>query len=392
MLRWIGVFMGFALVVGTLGLAVGLSRLKGNTSAVGESVPAVETTQTRGSTPTKDVPALRPEIFVPEPEHDFGSVDLSEEAVHRFKIENRGTAPLKLQLGESTCRCTTGDVPAEPIPPGGEAEVTVRFLEDRHFGPFRQHAEILTNDPDRRRVTLTISGIVKSRLAVDPKQLDFSGMTPGLPARRSMTVFSQMWPEFWLEIESVTPEGVSCNVTPLSADAVRHLDARSAYRVDVEVPTALTSEKLEGEVRLAVHTTADAETRSLVIPFAGAPPANITIDSPFLGGGRHLNFGRIPQGKRAAAVLSVRTRDLSRPLAIKEAVCDPPHLRAALKPDPAVQGNYRLSIEIPSDCPRFVRLRGRPATVRVTFDDPGATSFEFQIWAAVVDPEISLPR
>ncbi|NMC21193.1 MAG: hypothetical protein GYA33_12335, partial [Thermogutta sp.] len=193
-------------------------------------------------------------------------------------------------------------------------------------------------------------------------------------------------------VESVRPDGVNCRLTPVSAEGLRHLDALSGYRLDVDVPADLTNNKLEGEVRLRAVTTAESEPQTLVIPFSGAPPTRIEIDSPFLGGGRLLNFGRIPQGKRMEAVLTVRTRDLPGPLGLKEAVCDPPHLRVALQPDPEAAGNYRLSIEVPADSPRFVRLRGQSGKVKVTFDDPAQTSFEFIIWAAVVDPEISLPR
>jgi len=396
--RWFTIVAGITVVAAAVGIMIGWagSRVGGANSDASPHTPGLaQDDRGAGAAAVREpVKSLResPKAVVPEPEHNFGSVDLNTEVVHHFQIRNEGTAPLELKLGESTCRCTTGDVPADPIPPGGQAEVIVRFLEERHYGPFRQHAEILTNDPDNSRVTLTIRGIVKSRLAVDPERLDFSGMAQGVAATRSMTVYSQIWPEFWLEIENVVPDGVNCRVNPVSADALRHLDAVSGYRVDVDVPAELTNNKLEGEVRLRVVTTAEADPETLIIPFAGNPPAGVEIDSPFLGGGRVLEFGRIPQGKRVAAVLTVRTRGLDRPLGLKEAVCDPPYLRVGLEPNPNVAGSYLLTIEVPSDSPRFVRLRGRSGRVKVTFDDPAESSFEFIIWAAVVDPEISLPR
>lgn len=397
-LRRFTIVVGITAVAAAVGVVIGWAGSQvgeGNADAPsqmldsGRDVPGPDAEDVRE--PARS-PRESPKAVVLEPEHNFGSVDLNTEVVHRFKIRNEGTAPLELRLGESTCRCTTGDVPAEPIPPGEETEVTVRFLEERHYGPFRQYAEVLTNDPENPRLTLTIRGIVKSRLAVDPERLDFSGMARGVPATRSMTVYSQTWPEFWLEVESVTPDGVNCRLTAVSAEGLRHLDALSGYRLDVDVPADLTQAKLEGEVRLRAVTTAESEPQTVVIPFSGAPPSRIEIDSPFLGGGRLLNFGRIPQGKRVEAVLTVRTRDLPDPLALQEAVCDPPHLRVNLQPDPAVAGNYRLSIEVPADAPRFVRLRGQSGKVKVTFNDPAQTSFGFIIWAAVVDPEISLPR
>ncbi|NMC19962.1 MAG: DUF1573 domain-containing protein, partial [Thermogutta sp.] len=245
MLRRLTVVAVFVVVLSAIGLAVGISRSRPGVPVVRATAAQGKAT-TEGGEPPAAAPALRPKVVVPEPEHNFGAVDIDTEAVHAFKVRNEGTAPLELRLGESTCRCTTGDVPADPIPPGGEAEVTVRFLEERHYGPFQQHAVILTNDPENRRVTLTIRGVVKSRLAVDPERLDFSGMARGVPATRSMTVYSQTWPEFWLEVESVRPDGVNCRLTPVSAEGLRHLDALSGYRLDVDVPADLTNNKLEG--------------------------------------------------------------------------------------------------------------------------------------------------
>ncbi len=395
-MRRLLIVLGIAILALSAGVGFVLSAWRARTSTAASAsetgVPIAAAPRSGDRETETKLPVAAPKVVVAESEHDFGAVDFNTEAFHQFVIRNEGTAPLQLQLGKSTCRCTTGDVPKEPIPPGGETLVTIRFLEERHHGPFRQYAEIVTNDPNRNRVTLTISGVVKARLAVDPESLQFSQITPGLPAARSVTVYSQLWPEFWLEIEQITLEGVECRVTPVAAEAIRHLDALSGYRIDVLVPASLTHAAFQGEIHLRLVSPSAKEPQTLVIPFAGSAASRIEIDSAYLGGGRLLNFGRIPQGKRVAAELMVRTRDLQRPLGLKEVVCDPPHLRVALEPQADSPNHYRLTIEIPADSPRFVRLRGNSGKVKVVFDDPAETSFEFMVWAAVVDPEIGLPR
>lgn len=388
MSRWIVASFGF---LSLLALSVVIARF-----ALSQGEGPISAADTE-STSLSDLgsgkpPAELPRVELPETEHDFGAVELNAEVVHRFKVRNVGNAPLTLRLGESTCRCTTGDVPEEPIAPGDESEISVRFLEERHFGPFRQYAEIHTNDPRQPRFTFTISGIVKAELACDPERMDFSGAVPGLPTARSMTIYSQTWREFYLELERVEPAGVECEISPAAEEVLRQLDAVSGYRIDVRIPGELAHANLAGEIQFRVVSPVAEIPRTLTIPLAAVYPARIEIDSPYLGGGRVLDFGRIPQGKRAAVELPVRTRELRRPLAIKEAEVDPEQLRVSLLPDPAVEGNYRLTIEVPGDSPQFVRLRGRPAKVKVIFDDPLETAFEFLIFAAVVDPEISLPR
>lgn len=388
MSRWIAASLGILTLFALSALVArfALSQGQGPTPAT-----AAASAASPGSG-SGESPAEPPRVLLPETEHDFGAVELNAEVVHRFKVRNVGSAPLTLRLGESTCRCTTGDVPAEPIAPGEESEISVRFLEDRHFGPFRQHAEIHTNDPRQPRFTLAISGIVKAELACDPERMDFSEAVPGLPTARSMIIYSQTWPEFYLEFERVEPAGVEYEISPASEEVLRRWDAVSGYRVGVRIPGELANAKLTGELELRVVSPAAEEPRTLTIPLAAVFPAGIEIDSPYLGGGRVLDFGRIPQGKRAAVELPVRTRELRRPLAIKEAIVDPEHLRVYLLPDPAVEGSFRLTIEVPGSSPQFVRLRGRPAKVKVIFDDPAETTFEFLVLAAVVAPEISLPR
>ncbi|MEL6658582.1 MAG: DUF1573 domain-containing protein [Bacteroidota bacterium] len=59
--------------------------------------------------------------------HNFGMVDQGAIITHDFKFTNTGTVPLVISDVRSTCGCTVADWPREPIAPGGEGSIPVRF-------------------------------------------------------------------------------------------------------------------------------------------------------------------------------------------------------------------------------------------------------------------------
>src|SRR5262245_54569687 len=52
-----------------------------------------------------------------ETEFDFGTQNPNSTARHDFTIRNTGTAPLKLRVGSTTCKCTVSDVKDKVVAP-----------------------------------------------------------------------------------------------------------------------------------------------------------------------------------------------------------------------------------------------------------------------------------
>ena len=57
----------------------------------------------------------------------YGEVEEGEIVAHTFKFKNVGKAPLIISNAKSTCGCTVPEWPKEPIPVGGEGEISVKF-------------------------------------------------------------------------------------------------------------------------------------------------------------------------------------------------------------------------------------------------------------------------
>ena len=58
---------------------------------------------------------------------DFGTIDEGDVVTHVFKFTNTGDEPLILDRCKGSCGCTVPQCPKEPIAPGAEGEIEVKF-------------------------------------------------------------------------------------------------------------------------------------------------------------------------------------------------------------------------------------------------------------------------
>ncbi|MBM4092928.1 MAG: DUF1573 domain-containing protein, partial [Planctomycetes bacterium] len=59
-----------------------------------------------------------PRVRVDNPTHDFGRMDPLTERSHTFVIRNIGDAPLRLEQGPTTCKCTLSGLSNRHVLPG----------------------------------------------------------------------------------------------------------------------------------------------------------------------------------------------------------------------------------------------------------------------------------
>ena len=76
----------------------------------------------------RDVEAGKfPVITFNESTHDFGTISRGTRVEHLFKFKNTGDAPLMIVNAKSSCGCTVPDWTREPIAPGDEGQLLVKF-------------------------------------------------------------------------------------------------------------------------------------------------------------------------------------------------------------------------------------------------------------------------
>lgn len=103
------------------------------------------TTEQGASKASGENAAKAPEVTFDKLAHDFGPIFSGEKVTYNFRFSNTGDAPLVILNTRSGCGCTVGDYPKEPIPPGGDAKITVQFNSAGRRGFQSESVRVITN-------------------------------------------------------------------------------------------------------------------------------------------------------------------------------------------------------------------------------------------------------
>jgi hypothetical protein len=89
---------------------------------------------------------------------NYGKVEKGANGNRVFKFKNEGTEPLVLNSVRASCGCTTPKWTREPIAPGKEGEIQVKYDTNR-MGNFHKTVTVQSNATNQT-VVLTIKGQV----------------------------------------------------------------------------------------------------------------------------------------------------------------------------------------------------------------------------------------
>jgi hypothetical protein len=85
-----------------------------------------------------------------EPTHHFGKIKEGEVVSHAFHFKNTGNAPLLIISAQASCGCTVPSFPKNPVKPGGEGDILVRFDSHNRPGHQQKHVLITSNAVQER--------------------------------------------------------------------------------------------------------------------------------------------------------------------------------------------------------------------------------------------------
>ena len=94
---------------------------------------------------------------------NYGKIEKGANGTRVFKFKNEGTEPLVLNSVRASCGCTTPKWTREPIAPGAEGEITVKYDTNR-MGNFHKTVTVNSN-ASNQTVVLTIKGQVMNPAA-----------------------------------------------------------------------------------------------------------------------------------------------------------------------------------------------------------------------------------
>ena len=216
--------------------------------------------------------ARAPKVKVDKEEYDYGMMDSQSEGHHDFKVTNVGEGTLTLEKGDKGCKCTEFSIEKTRLKPGESAKVTMKWLAKSVEGQLRNRVTVKTNDPDRPRVELTVTGTVRVAISTLPDEVDFTRVEAGKPATMAVRVVGHLPEGFRIKkheyVEPKFAEYFDVKITPMTEAQVKaEKDAKSGYVADVIVKAGLPV----GSFRQILRLTTDLKTTPTVsIPVRGS--------------------------------------------------------------------------------------------------------------------------
>ncbi len=92
---------------------------------------------------------------------DYGTIEKGADGLRTFVFTNTGDKPLVISKIQTSCGCTTPEYSKEPVLPGKEGKVVVKY-NTKITGAFQKSITVYSNVPDSQRKVLKIKGTVKS--------------------------------------------------------------------------------------------------------------------------------------------------------------------------------------------------------------------------------------
>ena len=218
-------------------------------------------------------------VEVDATEYDFGSLSLGAKGQRRFVFRNVGHSPLRLTAGATSCKCAVSAVDDEEVAPGAEAGVLVTWKGEGESGAYRQTATILTNDPLRPRVVLTVSGRITVAARRRPEELILTRVSADEPTTGQVVLYGYLQEPLEVTktelLDAATAEHFAVASRPLTTDELKdERDARSGVAVLVTVKPGLPQGGFQQTIRLA---TSYASAPTFDIPVRGTVTSDIAI-------------------------------------------------------------------------------------------------------------------
>ncbi|MGH1339838.1 MAG: DUF1573 domain-containing protein [Aureispira sp.] len=100
-------------------------------------------------------PATAASISFTENSFDFGTLEEGDKVEHVFKFTNTSDNPLTINNARGSCGCTVPEWPRDPIAPGEEGEIKVKFDSKGKKGKQNKTVTITANtDPANTMLTI----------------------------------------------------------------------------------------------------------------------------------------------------------------------------------------------------------------------------------------------
>jgi hypothetical protein len=343
-----------------------------------------------------------PRAVADEARFDFGVMDPLTMGGHTFVVRNRGDAPLLLEQGPTTCRCTLSETSRAPIPPGGSGMVKMEWNSGRKSRDFLQTADVYTNDPTRPRLRFQVTGLVRMELGADPPEIVFADTPPDESRRGEAVIYSQIHDSFSITGGEASLAGLTWRVEPADASLLEKYDALAAWRVIVDLPAGLPAGHFTHNLRLNVHVDRrlqagqssalpaeePSDPNAVELAITGKVLRRLAIYGAGIDGRGVVDLGFVPRGQGKTLRLIAQIRDPEPNVEFEPAEVEPSFLKVHIAPHSPqgdLRGLYRLEIEVPRDAPDCSYFAPRYGRIKIKPRHPRVEPVELKVNMAVTD-------
>ena len=179
-----------------------------------------------------------PKVAISGREYKFGTMAVMEKRSHTFVIRNEGEAPLKLDPGTPTCKCTEFTIRNKSLDPGEETEVYLEWVPKSESDHFRQHAPVYTNDPEYypEPLKLVIEGEVLRYLGILPQGAWNMGAIDEKGSNDTEgTIFSRLYDDFKIINLKKSLDAMEVIPEPMTPAECREEQVKCGYKLVVRL-------------------------------------------------------------------------------------------------------------------------------------------------------------
>jgi hypothetical protein len=364
--------MVVAVVVGTLvGGAIAYVGVLGDGQ---RSLPLADKTKPLPP-PTDEVPRVQ----VNEPHYQFGTMERGRTRSHRFEVKNVGNAPLTLQVGQTSCKCTLGEVTGDAIPPGGTTHVELEWTAKVDNGPFRQTATVITNDPLQSKVELSIEGEIVDATAVQPSDFVFDKVAAGEAKSAEVYVMALVQDEIEVSdaelSDPATREKFDVKIERVERELLPNPNAKDGVKVTLTAKSDLPIGRFDQW--LSVETNLK-DGEKLEIPVIGRVVGDISVHGVAWSDEQGaLAIGKVKSSEGARQKVNVVVRGATaNDVKFEVQSVDPPELKVTVGEPKRLNDELMhvpIEIEVPAGTRPMVRLntaQSEPGRIVLTTTHP----------------------
>jgi hypothetical protein len=143
----------------------------------------------------------------------FGEIGLNDTVEHTFVFKNTCSETVEIGSARASCGCTAAVLSEKVIPPGGEAQIQVKFTPPRGSrGKVTKTVSLYLKDEQKPHTIIRFSAKIKTNIDIQPQYIQLLGAEVGKKLTGTSTVKN-------VSDKEITIDGVSINVTSYPVNA-----------------------------------------------------------------------------------------------------------------------------------------------------------------------------